>query len=399
MDNDFAYSPKPTYINSGNSINKFKNKKLGCGCGSILLVLIFLFVYFFAYHLIFPSLFPKSIRGDLQGLVILPSSDGKNKLWVQTDGSFSYISETKSPGSYSVGRKGLFCKTFSYVYDPLSKDVINGFKTDCDYLPETPDIFYNDGKIWVITNRGPASLKVYSSENYSEVLNTQSFCTRAKELSSGIEKIFVDRSLPVRFNITARDGREVTYCLKDDKFFTDYSAMRKYYQENDSSASTLFMLEREGNSDKRKKVYLVSGPRSELYFSSPHISSIISNQGRKDEKLSAAMLLPDKAFIEGELLYFDDDIAVIIHQDNVGKNASRMLTCVDKSGKELWTIQQSDLFDGIKATEKNSFSDMFFMKSKFDIQRSGNTIVFIYKPEGALAFDLPTGKKLWEFDN
>jgi hypothetical protein len=159
------------------------------------------------------------------------------------------------------------------------------------------------------------------------------------------------------------------------------------------------MLEREPNSDKRKKLYYIWGPKGELYFSSPRPESIVQSKGRADEKLNGKILVPDKAFIDGELLYFDDDIAVIIHQDNIGKNANRMLTCVDKSGKELWTAGQDVLFDDIKATDKNAFSDMFFMKSKFDVQRSGNTVMFLFKPEGAIAFDLSSGKKLWEFDD
>lgn len=397
MDNEFTYSTQTTSRTT--SVDKLKNKKLGCGCGSIFAVVIILVLYFFAYHLIFPSMFPKSLRGDLQGLVLFPSKDGKDKLWLQTDGSFSYISETKSPGSYSVGRKGFFCKTFSYVYDPVSKEVLNGFKTDKDYLPETPVIMYNDGKIWVITERGPATVFAYNSEIYSEVINSQSFCSMAPELSAGIEKIYVDKSLPVRLDVTARDGRKVFYVIKDNKFFKDFSQMRNYYAQNDSSLSAIFMLENEQNSDKRKKLYLVSGPVSELYFSSPRPQSIISHKGSRDYKLSAELLDGDKAFIEGELLYFDNDIAVIIHQDNIGKNANRMLTCVAKNGKELWTAGPDVLFEDIKATEKNSFSDMFFMKSKFEVQRSGNTVMFLYKPEGAIAFDLTTGKKLWEFED
>lgn len=379
--------------------NKAKNKKLGCGCGSILLLVALILAYFFSYHLIFPSLFPKWIRGSVQNLAVFPSKDG-NKLWIQNDGSFSYISESKSGGSYSVGSSGFFCKALTYVYDPNSKKVVEGFKTDFDYLPQTPEIIYDSGKVWVIASlNGPAYIKAYSADTYQEVINTQSFCNKNKDLAAGIDKIYVDRSLPVRLNITTKDGRNVVYCLKEDKFYPNFGAMQRYYEEHDSSRASIFTLENEQSSNKRKNLYFISGLKSDLYFSSPKGARIIEDKGRNKNNLSAAMLLPDRAFIEGELLYFDDEIAVIIHQDNVGKNANRMLTCVDKSGKELWTIPPGELFDDIKATEKNSFSDMFFMKDKFAVQRAGNTVVFIFKPEGAIGFDLSSGKKLWTYED
>jgi hypothetical protein len=173
--------------------------------------------------------------------------------------------------------------------------------------------------------------------------------------------------------------------------------MSKYYKEHDSTQASIFTLEDERNSNKRKKLYYITGPKGELYFSSPRGESLVEHQGRNREKLHAELMVPDKAFIDGELLYFDDEIAVIIHQDNVTKNTNRMLSCVDKSGKELWTIKQEDLFDEIKGEEDEAFSDMFFIKGYMSAQRSGNVVVFIFRPEGAMGFELASGKKLWEF--
>lgn len=400
MDTNTPYSfQSPT--RPGAPVNKFKNKKLGCGCASIPLLLIFAVMFFFAYHLFFPDLFPKSMRGDLQNVLLFPAKDGKNLLWIQTDGSFSYIQQTKSGGSFSIGRKGFFEKTFSYVYDPVSKDVLNGFKTDCEFLPGNPEMLFVNGKIWVVTPSAtsPAEINVYNPENYQEEINTKSFCAKTPELAAGLEKLYVERGLPVRLNLTSKDGKEVIYCMQEEKFFADYSEMQKYFAENQSMEGNMFTLENEKNSGARKVLYYISGPSYQLYFSSPRGEDIAKGNNVTNDKLKAIPILHSKVFIESELLYFDDEIAVVIHQDNVGKNADRMLTCVDKTGKELWTIPQEQLFDEIKVKEKDAFSIIFFMKSKFAVQRSGNTVVFIYKPEGAIGFDLASGKKLWEFDD
>lgn len=397
MDNEFSYSTRTTspVMPTKNSINK----KVGCGCSVIPLILLFILGYFLAYHLLFPSLFPTWIRGDFQNLVIFPS-EGKDKLWIQTDGSFNYIQKTQTAGSYSIGRKGFFEKTYSYVYDPLSETVLKGYSTSLDYLPASPEMFYMNGKVWVITPsvNAPPFVNAYNPDTYDEVINTQSFCAQNPQLSAGLEKLYVERNLPVRMVLTAKDGKEVMYSLKDEMFFDDYAALMKYYKEKDKNVN-IFTLEAEKNSSSRKVLYYISGPASKLYFTHPKGQYIIDDgKSRSYEGMSAALMAPGKAFLESELLYFDDDIAVVIHQDNVGKNANRMLTCVDKSGKELWTIHQEELFDEIEVKESDAFSVIFFMKSRMSAQRSGNTVVFSFKPEGAMAFELNSGKKLWEFE-
>jgi outer membrane protein assembly factor BamB len=398
MDNEFSYSTRVT-SQSPAEIKKSINKKVGCGCSVIPLLLLFILGYFLAYHLLFPSLFPAWIRGEFQNLVVFPSKEGKDKLWIQTDGSFSYIQETKSAGSHSIGRKGFFEKTYSYVYDPVSETVIKGYYTKLDYLPAAPEMFYMNGKVWVITPsiNAPPFVNAYNPDTYDEVINTQSFCAKNPQLSAGLEKLYIDKSLPVRMTLTAKDGKEVIYSLQDEMFFEDYAAMTKYYKEHEKNVN-IFTLEAEKNSTSRKVLYYINGPASQLYFSSPRGQYIAEYKGSNNYKdMTAVLMAPGKAFLESELLYFDNEIAVVIHQDNVGKTANRMLTCVDKTGKELWIIPQEELFDEIKVEESDAFSVIFFMKSRMSVQRSGSIVVFSFKPEGAMAFELNSGKKLWEF--
>ncbi len=379
-----------------------KNKsKVKRGFKIVLFIIIFILGYVVSYYFIIPSVFPKSIRGDLQNIRAFPSADGKYKLWIQNDGTLRFTSRTNNMGQISLKTKGWFCRTYSYVYDPASKDVLNGFKTSFDDLPPVSDIIYEKGKVWLVNSSSegvPPEIRAYNSENYQQILNTQSFCEKNKELAAGIINVSVDNQKPVRFRISTKDGRELVYNPSDDKFFPNTIEFEKYYKLNDSTASGIFALVNEENSDKRKKLYYITGPKYDLYFSTSWAQEIVKQNMSAFKSMKPVEILPDKVFIEGNVLYTDDEIAVIVHQDNVGKTSNRMLTCVDKSGKELWTVQQKDLFDELEGKDDDSRTEMFFLRTQLDAQRAGNVVVFIYKPAGAIGFQVADGKKLWEYE-
>lgn len=357
--------------------------------------------YIASYYCILPSIFPNVLRGELQNIRVFPSSDGKYKLWIQNDGTLRFTSRTNNMGQISLKTVGWFCRTYSYVYDPVDEKVINGFKTSYDDLPPVSDIVYEKEKIWLVNSSSegvPPEIKAYNSENYQQILNTQSFCEKNKELAAGIISVSVDNQKPVRFRISTKDGKEIVYNPSDDKFFPNTIEFEKYYKQNDSTASGIFALVNEENSDKRKKLYYITGPKYDLYFSTSWADEIVKQNMSAFKSMKPVEILPDKVFIEGNVLFTDDEIAVIVHQDNVGKTSNRMLTCVDKSGKELWTVQQKDLFDELEGKDDDSRTEMSFLRTQLDAQRAGNVVIFIYKPVGAIGFQLANGKKLWEFE-
>jgi hypothetical protein len=370
---------------------------------TVILVLVFFIAgYIVSYYYILPSVFPNSFRGELQNIRAFPTADGKYKLWIQTDGTFRTTSRTNNMGQISLKTVGWFCRTYSYVYDPVAEDVLKGFKTSFDDIPPVADIVYEKGKIWLVNSSSegvPPGINVYNSENYQQEISTNSFCENNKEVSSGIENISVDFNLPVKLCISTKDGRELLYSISDNKFFPSSVELEKYYKQNDTILSGTFALVEEENSDKRKKLYYIAGPKYQLSFSYMWAKEMVKQNMSAFNNLKAVESLPGKIFIEGEVLYSDNEISVIIHQNNVGKNAERMLTCIDRSGKELWTIQQKDLFDEMQGREDETMTDMFFMRTQLAAQRFGDTIIFTYKPVGAMGFQLATGKKLWEFED
>ncbi len=381
--------PQGDFKKSGKKIHLF-----------ILLIAVLLIGLYFSLK---PFLFPNSIKGDLIDLTYVPGVNGSSgKLWIQTDGSFSYISKTSSPGKTSVGRKGIFCKTYSYVYDPEKNKILQVLKLPYDELPPPQKVFYKDGKVWVVSKEYgeyEPMINIYDAETTALVSDTKDFISKNSELISGITTLRIEEE-PKRFSITTHDGKEFVYSVDKGKvFLNDQDLKIENEKENGDENVTIFALGNEEGSAPRKNVFKVTGPYSQIV--SRNVSQSLLNNSKSLKFMNnaeAEMLVPGKVFLEGIILYQDKELVVILHQSQIGKNAARMLTCIDISGKEKWTADQNTLFENMGVSEKNPFSDIFFMKDKFKMERSGNLFIFKFDPTGVIGLDAGSGKKLWELD-
>jgi hypothetical protein len=352
--------------------------------------------YFF---LISPRLFPNKIKGDFLEAIYIPGKDGtRGYLWIQTDGSFHYIQETKSPGYHSVGRKGLFCKTWTYLYEPVEKKVIKEFKTPYDEIPPTPKMFYKDGNIWIVSHEQgefEPIINVYDAGTGEIIMNTDSFIKKFPELNSGISKLRFAQN-PTRFELDTKDAQKFIYVLNDDKMFANQKDFDEAYEKKGTEKITMFSLGDE-SSGTRKKLYLVTGPAGDL------TRTTISESQLKDASSMMffyhAVTRPidvNRVFIEGIILYQDEEAAVVLHQTQAGKKADRIMTCVSSDGKELWTLPQDQLFKDMGVNEdKDPFSTIFFMKDKFSAMRYGDLVIFKFTEDGMIGIDFKTGEKLW----
>lgn len=365
----------------------------------ILLVVIVLVGIFFVY----PALTPNSLRGDLMNVVVVPEKDGSNRLWILTDGSFHYVQETKTPGSYSMGSKCLFCKTWTYVYDPVNKQILNKFKTEYNSIITQSWIAYGDGKVWVVTgayDENEPRIFAYDAQSSQLVMQTKDFENKYDILKSGITDVRMDDN-PDRIIFKTKDGHEgVVFTLSNEKIYESEAGYRKYLDADKDKQVTVFALGDESSSGPRKKLYKVTGPKGKIQNGSIS-SSYLKNPETLMffDKATVEMLTPNRVYIEAEIFYQDEDCCLIIHQDAAGKKANRMLTCAGIDGKEKWTATQDELFNKMKVDENDDpFSTMFFMKSKMGAERSGNLVILQLKGEGVIGFDYQTGKKLWELE-
>lgn len=381
----------------------YGKSKFRFGCFGIIGTLILLAVMVLAgIFFVYPALTPNKLKGDLMNVAVVPSKDGTSKLWILTDGSFHYVQETRTPGSFSMGSKCLFCKTWTYVYDPADKTIINTFKTEYESIITQSWIAYGSGKVWVVTggyDENEPRIFVYDAGTNKQIMDTKDFVTKYPLLKAGITQISMDKN-PNKINLSTKDGLTgIVFIIDEEKMYESEQKYREELDKDKSKQITLFSIGDEGSGGPRKKLYKVTGPKGEI--KDKNFSSYIKNPETLMffSKATAEMITPNLVFIEGLIFYQDSECCLVIHQDAAGRTANRMITCVGINGKEKWTARQEDLFEEIKVDEdENPFSKIFFMKNKMEVSRSGNLVIFQHKGTGIIGFDYETGKKLWELE-
>ena len=394
------YSANPV----GQPTPKVYKSRSGCfgkGCfftmgAGVFIILVLLAGYLFIY----PMLTPNTIRGDFQDMTYVPTEDGKVLLWIQTDGSFKYIHTEESPGHKSMGVEGIFCKTYTYLYDPVNGKVIRETVTDYDEIPPTPKIFMHNGRVWVVSReQGPYEprIDVYDPKSGDKIKDTQNFLSDFSGLASGLVSLRIEES-PLRFVLKTKDGGNPIYLLAADTLFATQKDYRTYMNSDTNGTFVKYFLADESGAD-RQKLFKVTG-KGMKFLNTSISESLLDRPDYLKEHYDAIVqeMTPGKAYLEAELLYYDDEGAVIIHQDQIGKNADRILTVVDSDGNVKWQKSQDELFPELEVTEEDAFSVIFFMKDKIHAERAGNTLLFQFDPEGIIGFDYTTGEKLWELD-
>ncbi|HPV43467.1 MAG TPA: hypothetical protein PKX40_19965 [Spirochaetota bacterium] len=372
---------------------------LKIGCLVPLLVIGVLAFYFFAY----PALTPDKIRGNVLTMTLAPSKDGAPRLWVLTDSSFNYIMKTETPGRMSIGRECLFCNFRVYVYDPAKEKAVTRFDTPLKDIITVIDMAYADGKVWIIMGgygKNDPRIEAYDPGTARLVMDTKAFMAKHPLLRGGLAAVYYnDKENTVSIN--TKDGLQgVKYSLETGDLFRDHGEWRQEIIKDETPASVAVMA-RDRSSGPRKKLVLVSGPRGKL---ADNASSLESYAGDEHSLVfftgATGKLLTDKIFLEGIIYHQDEDCAIIIYLDQIGKQANRIMSCYDlATGRRKWTVPPGQMFKKMKIDEEDdSFSSLFFTKDNIKVRRLGNLVVLQLKGVGLIGFDYKTGKKLWTMD-
>jgi hypothetical protein len=388
---------------TGKPVRRSGKPFMGC-FGLVGFIVIGVIIIVAGYFFVYPAMTPNKVRGSLLDFAVVPQKDGSSRLWVLTDGSFNFIQTTKSPGSYSTGRKCYFCKTWMYVIDPSNQSVLKKTKTEYEDIITTTNLVYSKGKVYQITygyGKNDPTLVVANAETGDVIKETKDFIAENKELSSGLAEMRYNKDENV-IEMKTKDGRnDVTYSLDQEKMYATYSDYRKTLEDDPNPGNVFILASEQSGSGPRKVLYLVNGPLGMLKQNKTSLESYVSNESTLAffVKGATCQKLSDKVYLEGIMYYQDNDCSIIIHVDQIGKVADRMMTCIDNTGKEKWTIPQDDLFKQMKINEnKDSFSSIFFTKDKIGVIRSGNLVVLKLQGEGIMGFDYNTGKKMFTMD-
>ena len=380
-----------------------RSKTGGGGCLKIFATLIVLVIIVVAgFYFVYPALTPNSIRGDFLDMAIVPQKDGSQDLWILTDGSFRFVQTTKSPGSYSSGVKCYFCKTWTYVYDPAAQKILKKIKTEQQDVITTMNIFYNNGKVYVVTggyHDNEPKVEIYDAISSEIIMDTKQFAAKYPILSGGISNIRYDEKGDY-IDFETKDGRkQITYGIESEKMYDNFADFDKDKENLQNIVSVVALSPEQGSGNSRKKLFRLTGKEGSINRKLSSVESFPISQGAITSYDSiTAEPLGDRVYLEGIIYHQDKDCAIFIHLDVLGKKSNRMMTCVDiKTGKEKWTVQQDDMFKKMKIDENSdSFSSLFFTKDKIKVRRSGNLVILEMKGEGLIGFDYDTGKQLWK---
>lgn len=321
------------------------------------------------------------------------------KIFILTDGSKSYIETKKSPGYYSTGSACIDCKTIVYVYDPVTNSITGSSEYPYPDVITSSEIAVKDGKVYQFTgsyHETQAGVNIYDALTGKLLTDTKDFIAAYPELGSGISELFY-REEDRYASFETKDGRKnLVFSVDYEKIFPTESAMKETIEKSAEGESYLYGLANETN-DSRRQLYRITAP---VKYILTRRSTLMDYAGR--EKMlkgyqSTSEKASDKNYIEGIIYAQDEDYVFIISLDAAGKKANRTFTCIDaKTGKELWSVQQAELFDYMKIDEEQNFQQsLSSTKNLISVSRAGNLVLLKLKGDGLMAFDTETGKKQW----
>lgn len=366
------------------------------------LIAVFALLGYFTYRHFGPGIFSPSdrrLRGEFLNAVAVPGPQGEPQVWILTDGSRHYIMRRESPGRFSVARKCLSCKTWTYVYDPVNRNVLARIQTDYRTLILGTGMVHVNGRIWVVSGpyeENEPRIDVYDVQRRERVRQTSDVIAAHLELRSGLINVRLERN-PDRLLLDTRDGRTgLVLTLNDERLYPSESEFRRITRPPDQVRGTAFVLGREG-SNLRRKLFRVTGPRAEIGNSSLEFFVADPRQLFSAAKAIAEPATPERVYIEGEIFYQDSDGCFVLHQDAAGRKANRLFTRVDADGKEKWTAPPETLFPEMRIDlDKNATSAIFFMKKNIDVSRLGGLVLLQLRGVGAIGFDFEIGRRLWD---
>ena len=324
-----------------------------------------------------------TLIGNFIDAVMIPRENGKINLWILTN--------EPEDSKYLIHR---------YIYDPEEEKILNSFQNKLNNYPPNIKLFYIDKEVLEVNGGATGiepSIVTYNQENGNVIMNTENYISQFPDLQSGISKLYV-REDPLRLDVGTKDGLNITIDPINKISYRNYSEYTGSFKNNNQKVDIFALGYGNSGEDARKNLFLVTGTKANLWDKNiPESYFSDKSTLRFMKKSEAKILLKDNIFLEGVLLYQDDDCCIIFHQTQVGKNADRLLSCVDKDGKMLWTVSTENvLFPKLKATDKDAVSEMFFVKNSVSVSREGNMILFKYERVGLMVFDYNTGKKIYE---
>ncbi len=333
------------------------------------------------------------IKGEMLDLAYFPSESAGGRAWIVTNPSFNYIQTVSTPGSYSVSSECVGCKIRVYIFDPLTQTVQTQWDIPITGRPLDVNLDRQQDSVWMSARQtddfDPIIYK-YDAKTGAELFNTNSFIKNFPQLTAPIVEL-MQLENPLRYNLKLADGKEFVFDPGEGKLYADQQEFDKSL--NGEKEATVFALVKE-SSDQRKKLFSITGPGNKVLNGKCDAHANDSDT-LKFFCAATAKQLSEEIFLEPIIIYQDERLAVIFHQDNLGRSAQRQLTAFGLDGKKLWTVPQDRLFNEIRYSTEDPFSGIFFIKDHLSAEKAGDVFVFSVEGVGAVGINTENGAELW----
>jgi hypothetical protein len=339
------------------------------------------------------------LKGEFMSSVHIAGENEYGYLWILTKDSISFTASDEREGNFSTTTIDLFGKTRLYLYDPAGRKILKSITTPFKKLPRRIRMYMINGKLWqffipyIDVN---ADIRLLDPQTGEAVSGLAEIREKYPELQSGINDMYLDEK-HLCANISTKDGRNLVFDPVKEKIFDDQNKFNEARSEPGKVNTVFKLATTKDNEEERKNLFLVTGtdidednPSGYLFLADYHANY------RHSKDLTVKPLLANKVFLSGFIVCQDTDCCLLFYQSQIGKNADRLLTCVDKNGNSMWTLStENGLFASLKLNEKNDLSDMTFIKSDIHAYRSGDLVVFECERNGIIGISYRTGKILF----
>jgi hypothetical protein len=333
------------------------------------------------------------ISGKLIDAAYIPDGTAGGTMYILTDGSLSFFSKFKSAGKQVQGQKGIFCKTHLYWYDPVKKKVLARISTRFDQLPPPAVLLQAGDMLWELSidpERPPRAL-AFGPHDGRLLIDTAQFYNRYAGDGVPVQRQTVRLFPPHFVTLNTMEDRSIVIDLESGKSAAEISDLLS----GASGKINLFALA-DPSGGSRRSLWRISGGDWRLYAHAiPQSAFNDLLYFKRNFDAQAAAVAPSTQFLDGVLIYQDDDIAVILHQENMAPDADRRLTCVHKNGQIKWTLPQAQLFPGMALRRGKPFSSTFLIQSRLHIKKSGGVMLVVFQPQGWLGIEGDSGRELW----
>jgi hypothetical protein len=352
----------------------------------LIIVALVITIGFYFFHTRNNSGEGVKIKGKLMDVSVVDT--GNNPfMWILTNGTKTYTKETRTANSHSIERKGIGEKLWLYKYDLKQKKIAGKQKIKLDYLPFTMRLVQHEGKMWLVsTHPNNICFNVFDKITGDTLETLEQFQQRFPVMSAGISSLRYQENPEYGglsyISVETRDGHSLFYSITGDTLYKQISDLQKDEYLRSQGTQIAFKLDNEphSGSSARKVLYREEKKEDTYEMYSFELDRMIQKKSGflRTEKI---LLDSNHAFLNGSIVYQDQDNAIILHDAGLGdetEDRQRFFTCADRNGKILWQKNITEKISKKLIRSDEGVSSIFFVKSQFHINRINDVFTVSY---------------------